>query len=114
MMVAQSAALANIGVASVGLYTLQPLRPRRQTRLGWSAANDGVNLPGNRGENLDKVVRIPRLLWAERLARGEHLAGLFRTGVPPSAEPEAAAATVTTELKRCFKRKASCIAPTRV
>ena len=38
-MVAQSAALASIGITSPGLYTLQPLRPRRQTRLGWSAAS---------------------------------------------------------------------------
>ena len=39
VMVAQSAALASIGITSLGLYTLQPLRPRRQTRLGWSAAS---------------------------------------------------------------------------
>ena len=37
--VAQSAALKSIGKVGYGLYTLQDLKPRRQTRLGYSTAS---------------------------------------------------------------------------
>lgn len=37
--VAQSAALKSIGAVGYGLYTLQDLKPRRQTRLGYSPAS---------------------------------------------------------------------------
>ena len=37
--VAQSAALKSVGKVGYGLYTLQDLKPRRQTRLGYSTAS---------------------------------------------------------------------------
>ena len=38
-LVTQSAALRSVGINTLGLYTLRPLRPRRQTRLGHAPAS---------------------------------------------------------------------------